>query len=45
MAPALVTANKQIKQGKIDFGMRTARGLLAYVMPLGVPTSTNELPQ
>jgi hypothetical protein len=37
MAPALVTANKQIKQGKIDFGMRTARGLLAYVMPLGVP--------
>ncbi len=35
--PALVTANKQIKQGKIDFQMRTARGLLALVMPLGVP--------
>ncbi|MGE0667495.1 MAG: hypothetical protein AB7O49_13135 [Sphingomonadales bacterium] len=33
----LVTANKQIKQGRIDFQMRTAHGLLAYVMPLGVP--------
>ncbi|MEN3976541.1 hypothetical protein WJU21_15615 [Emcibacter sp. SYSU 3D8] len=33
----LIAANKQIKQSRIDFGMRTAGGLLAYVLPLGVP--------
>jgi hypothetical protein len=34
---ALVTANKQIMQGKVDFQMRSARGLLACVMPMGIP--------
>lgn len=33
----LITANKQIKQARIDFSMREAKGLLAYVLPLGVP--------
>ncbi len=37
LSAPLITANKQIKQGKIDFAMRTAHGLLALVMPLGVP--------
>ena len=33
----MITANKQIKQARIDFSMREAKGLLAYVLPLGVP--------
>ena len=33
----LITANKQIKQARIDFSMRTAPGLLVFVLPLGVP--------